>query len=55
MNSVHIFVYKENKNIFVFDYICISKFWKNTREIKNNIYKIALASVVKWLEYWSPH
>lgn len=31
MNSVLIFVYKENKNIFVFADICI-KLWKNTKK-----------------------
>lgn len=32
MNSVLIFVYKENKTIFVFAYIYINKFWKNAKK-----------------------
>lgn len=31
MNSVLIFVYKENKNVFVFADICI-KLWENTKK-----------------------
>lgn len=29
----YIFVYKENKNIFVFVYICIKKLWKDTKKV----------------------
>lgn len=33
MNSVLIFVYKENTTIFVFACIYINKLWKNAKEV----------------------
>lgn len=33
MNSVLIFVYKENTTIFAFAYIYVNKFWKNAKEV----------------------
>lgn len=41
MNSVLIFVYKENMTISVFAYIYVNKLWKNAKEVdKSDIFCI---------------